>query len=327
MLSSYYFSFPIILFKSRPKSIYLCRVLPATNRFGGPRRRLERLFPTFNKHPFDETLPLPVIFGFLKERRRKQLKARPFPNEWLKIIRRRATIFARLSAADQAELLDHIQVFLAEKRFEGCAGMEIDDEIRVTIAAQACLLLLRRKTDYFPRLLTILVYPSTYSVQEERPVTAEIWEEGKSFRAGETARTMGSMVLAWDAVMSGAADPSDAKNVELHEFAHQLDYENFAADGTPALANRKQQLAWREVMRTEFASLRSAEETGIPTLLDTYGATNAAEFFAVSVEAFFERPIMFRAGHPRLYSELQHYFQQDPVEFSAERTKIVNKML
>jgi MtfA peptidase len=261
------------------------------------------------------------MLGFLKDRQRKRLKARPFPNEWLKIIKRNVAFFVRLSAKDQAELLDHIQIFLAEKIFEGCAGQEITDEVRVTVAAQACLLLLHRKTDYFPRLLTILVYPSTYLVDEQRPITAEIWEEGKSHRAGETARTMGSMVLAWDAVKAGAADPSDGKNVVLHEFAHQLDYENFAADGTPALATRNQQLAWREVMRTEFASLRAAEATGIPTLLDTYGATNAAEFFAVSTEAFFERPIMLRAQHPRLYAELQNYFQQDPVEFSAERTR------
>src|SRR5437660_7151140 len=261
------------------------------------------------------------MLGFLKDRHRKRLKARPFPNEWLKIIKNNVAFFVRLSANDQAELLDHIQIFLDEKRFEGCDRLEVTDEVQVTIAAQACLLLLHRKTDYFPRLLTILVYPSTYSVQEQRPITAEIWEEGKMFRSGETARAMGSMVLAWDAVKSGAADPSDAKNVVLHEFAHQLDYENFAADGTPALATQQQQLAWREVMRTEFASLRAAEETGIPTLLDTYGATNAAEFFAVSVEAFFERPIMLRAQHPRLYAELQQYFQQDPVEFSAERTR------
>jgi MtfA peptidase len=260
------------------------------------------------------------MLGFLKDRHRKRLKARPFPNEWLKIIKRNVAFFTRLSANDRAELLDLMQVLLAEKNFEGCAGQEITDEVRVTIAAQACLLLLHRKTDYFPRLLTILVYPSTYSVQEERPITTEIWEEGKAFRAGETGRTMGSMVLAWDTVKWGAADPSDGKNVVLHEFAHQLDYENFAADGTPALATRKQQLAWREVMRTEFASLRAAEETGIPTLLDTYGATNAAEFFAVSIEAFFERPVMLRAQHPRLYSQLHDYFQQDPVEFSAERS-------
>lgn len=261
------------------------------------------------------------MLGFLRDRQRKQLKARPFPNEWLKIIKCNVAFFVRLSAKDQTELLEHIQVFLADKNFEGCADQEITDEVRVTVAAQACLLLLHRKTDYFPRLLTILVYPSTYLADEQRPVTAEIWEEGKHARAGETGRTMGSMVLAWDAVKSGAADPADGKNVVLHEFAHQLDYENFAADGTPALATREQQLAWREVMRTEFASLRAAEATGIPTLLDTYGATNAAEFFAVSTEAFFERPVMLRSQHPRLYAEFQNYFRQDPVEFSAERTR------
>src|SRR5881227_4398239 len=261
-----------------------------------------------------------MILEWLKQQRRRRLRARPFRKEWLTLIQRHVVFFHKLSAGDRAELLGHVQVFLAEKRFEGCAGQEITDEVRVTIAAQACLLLLHRKTDYFPRLLTILVYPSTYSVQEQRPITAEIWEEGKMFRLGETARTMGSMVLAWDAVKSGAADPSDAKNVVLHEFAHQLDYENFAADGAPVLATREQQKSWREVMRTEFASLRAADDTGIPTLLDTYGATNPAEFFAVSVEAFFERPSALRGRHPKLYSELRKYFKQDPIEYSAERS-------
>jgi Mlc titration factor MtfA (ptsG expression regulator) len=270
--------------------------------------------------PDNERLVSVVIFWFLKDRRRKRLRARPFPNEWLKIIKSRVAFFVRLSAADQAELLDHIQVFLAEKGFEGCAGLEITDEIRVTIAAQACLLLLHRRTDYFPWLLTILVYPSTYLVEENRPVEGPVWGEGKMSRLGETGRTMGSMVLAWDAVESGAADPSDGKNVVLHEFAHQLDYENFAADGAPALATREQQMSWREVMRTEFASLRAADDTGIPTLLDTYGATNPAEFFAVSVEAFFERPSALCSRHPKFYAELQRYFNQSPIDYSAERS-------
>src|SRR6202051_5118059 len=135
------------------------------------------------------------MLGFLKERQRKRLKARPFPNEWLKIIKSNVAFFVRLSATDQAELLDHIQVFLAEKRFEGCAGLEINDEVRVTIAAQACLLLLHRKTDYFPRLLTILVYPLTYMVEEKRQVGEHVWEEGTVSRLGETGRRMGSLVL------------------------------------------------------------------------------------------------------------------------------------
>jgi MtfA peptidase len=259
-----------------------------------------------------------VILGFLNERRQRRLRARPFPKEWLSTVERNVPFFRWLSASDQGELLGHIQVFLAEKRFEGCAGLQLTDEIRVTIAAQACLLLLHRKTDYFPQLLTILVYPSAYMVDEKRPVDEHVWEEGTTTRLGETGRRMGSMVIAWDAVKSGAADPSDGRNVVFHEFAHQLDFENDASDGVPELKTREQQLSWSEVMRTEFALLRAADDTGIPTLLDTYGATNPAEFFAVATEAFFERPSALRACHPKLYAELQRYFQQDPVEYSAE---------
>src|SRR6266436_6133460 len=259
-----------------------------------------------------------MIFELLKERRRRRLRARPFPKQWLTLIQRHVVFFHRLSVSDRAELLGHVQAFLAEKRFEGCGGFAITDEVRVTITAQACLLLLHRSTDYFPDLLTILVYPLTYMVEEKRQVVEHVWEEGTVSRLGETGRGMGWLVLAWGAVKHGAADPSDGKNVVLHEFAHQLDYENHAADGVPELATREQQLAWTEVMRIEFASLRAADESGIPTLLDTYGATDPVEFFAVSVEAFFEQPRELRARHPRLYAELQKYFQQDPVEYSAE---------
>lgn len=253
-----------------------------------------------------------MIYGWLKQRQRRRLSAQPFPKDWQRTIENNVPFFHRLSAKDRAELLAHIQIFLNEKRFEGCGGLKLTDEMRVTIAAQACLLLLHRKTDYFPRLLTILVYPSTYMVEENRYVEGPVWEEGLVARLGETARQMGTVVLAWDAAKRGAADPSDGQNLVLHEFAHQLDYENDAADGAPALSSRDQQLAWREVMRTEFASLRAADETGIPTLLDTYGATSPAEFFAVSTEAFFERPCALRAHHPKLYAELENYFQQDP---------------
>jgi Mlc titration factor MtfA (ptsG expression regulator) len=258
------------------------------------------------------------MFRIFKEQKRKRLRAQKFPNEWLEVLGTYVRFFDRLSASDQAELLGHVHVFLAEKRFEGCAGLEITDDVRLTIAAQACLLLLHRRTDYFPRLVTILVYPSAYMVQEQRPVNENIWEEGTFSRLGETARQLGSLVLAWDAARSGAADPSDGRNVVFHEFAHQLDYENYAADGVPGLTTRDQQAAWGAVMRVEFASLRAADETGIPTLLDTYGATSPAEFFAVATEAFFERPCALRHRHPRLYAEFSRYFQQDPTQYSAE---------
>src|SRR5437762_3936524 len=259
-----------------------------------------------------------MIFELLKQQRRRRLRARPFTKEWRKLIQHHVVFFHKLKASDRAELLCHVQVFLVEIRFEGCSGFTITDEVRVTIAAQACLLLLHRRTDYFPGLLTILVYPLTYMVEEKRQVGEHVWEEGTVSRLGETGRRMGSLVLSWGAVKHGAADPSDGKNVVLHEFAHQLDFENDAADGVPGLATREQQLAWAAVMRSEFASLRAADESGVPTLLDTYGATDPAEFFAVSVEAFFEQPRALLARHPKLYAQLQNYFQQNPVEFSAE---------
>jgi MtfA peptidase len=258
------------------------------------------------------------MFGILRERRRRLVRSRPVPNEWRAIISRNLPFFDRLSPEDQKELLEHVQVFLDEKRFEGCAGLEVTSEMRVTIATQACLLLLHRKSNYYPRLLTILVYPSGYFVDEERHLEGHIWEEGREGRLGETGRGMGSLVLAWDAAKSGARDPSDGKNLVLHEFAHQLDFEDDVADGVPALGSRGELLSWAEVMKMEFAALRAAGDTGIPTLLDTYGATNPAEFFAVATEAFFERPRALRRQHPRLFAELSRFFRQDPDRFSSE---------
>ena len=246
------------------------------------------------------------------------MRAERVPDEWRATISRNVPFFDRLPAEDQAELLGHVQVFLAEKRFEGCGGLELSDEIRLTIATQACLLLLHRRTDYYPRLITILVYPSGYVVEGERHLEGHIWEEGRSGRLGETGGQMGSMVLAWDAAKSGASDPSDGQNLVLHEFAHQLDFEDFIADGVPALGSRSAKQSWAEVMKVEFAALRAADQTGISTLLDTYGATNPAEFFAVATEAFFERPGALRRRHPRLYAEMLRFFRQDPALYSSE---------
>lgn len=123
--------------------------------------------------------------------------------------------------------MGHVRVFLAEKNFEGCGGLELTDEIRVTIAAQACLLLLHRKTDYYPQLTSILVYPSGYTVPGERYLGGHVWEEGGEDLLGHTERHMRSLVLAWDAAKLGGANRSDGQNLVLHEFAHQLDFEDY----------------------------------------------------------------------------------------------------
>ena len=259
-----------------------------------------------------------MAFGLFTSRRRERLKSQPFPAHLRGLVDENLPAFRRLPPDDQAELLGHVQVFLSEKHFEGCGGLELTDEIRVTIAAQACLLLLHRDTDYYPHLHTILIYPGGYTEEGERYVGGGLWEQGPEHRLGHTARELRALVLAWDAASHGARDPSDGENVILHEFAHQLDFENRSADGTPDLETRAEYLAWARVMGTEFNALRAAEAEGEPTVLDWYGATNPTEFFAVATEAFFERPRALKNRHPELYAELQKFFRQDPIGFSFE---------
>ena len=259
-----------------------------------------------------------MVFDLFKSRRRARLRAKPVSSEWRGILERNLPIFTRLSPADQDELLGHTQVFLAEKHFEGAGGLELTDEIRVTIAGQACLLLLHRDTDYYPGLISIIVYPSGYTSREDRHIGDGIWEEGDEDRLGHTAARLSALVLAWDAVRHGAASPADGENLVLHEFAHQLDFENQSTDGTPNLQTRAAYLAWGRVMSAEFNALRNASAAGLPTLLDDYGATNPAEFFAVITESFFERPRALKKLHPALYAQLQNFYKQDPTTYSVE---------
>ena len=237
--------------------------------------------------------------------------AQPFPSEWAAIMARNVPFCARLSQDDQHELQGHIQVFLAEKRFEGCGGLEITDEIRVTIAAYACVLLLHRESDYYPLLVTILIYPHTFVVsQYQRGPAGQVVESAQTL-VGESWRH-GNVVLAWDEVQHSAFDLHDGHNVVFHEFAHQLDEEDGSANGAPVLRQRSMYGAWARILGKDYAELVRETEEGRASVLDQYGATNPAEFFTVATEAFFETPSKLRARHPQLYAELMLYYQQDP---------------
>ncbi|MBI2472167.1 MAG: zinc-dependent peptidase [Planctomycetes bacterium] len=248
------------------------------------------------------------MFGF-KHHRRDSLRTAPLPQAWLKIIEDNVPFYRCLPEADQRELQGHIQVFLAEKHFEGCRGLQVTDEIKITIAAQACLLLLHRDTDYYPTLSSILVYPSTYIAHVAESMGG-IVREGDSVRLGESWHH-GAVVLSWDDVLRGAADIHDGHNVVLHEFAHQLDQEGGAAHGSPILPRRSMYVAWARILGAEYAKLQQDAEYGRKTVLDKYGATNPAEFFAVATECFFEKAVQLKRKHPELYEELKLYYQQD----------------
>jgi MtfA peptidase len=247
-----------------------------------------------------------------KARRRERLRAEPVPEHWRRMIEVRVPAFGRLSAEDQRELLGHTRVLLEEKHFEGAGGLLMRDEVRLTIAVQAALLLLRRDTDYFPRLKSIIVYPTGYVSSEATRDDSGIWTEGDESLLGHTQRDLRAIVLSWDDVRAGAADPDDGSNLVLHEFAHQLDFEDGSTDGTPALDSGSQVRSWAEVMGHELESLRAAADAGESTLLDAYGAEDPAEFFAVATETFFERGAELRRRHPQLYEELRRFYHQDP---------------
>ncbi|QJR11820.1 Protein MtfA [Usitatibacter rugosus] len=250
---------------------------------------------------------------FITERRRRKIRARPFPPAWRAILERRVPYVHRLPADLRRQLEQHIQVFIAEKPFIGCDGQEIDDEVRVTIAAQACLLILNRKPDYFPKLSQVLVYPGAFIVERVRAEPSGILQEERNALSGESWSN-GQVVLSWDDTLQGAAVDNDGRNVVIHEFAHQLDQQKGHANGAPYLGNRDRYPRWSQVLSYEFAMLQQRSMSGEPpVLLSYYGATNPAEFFAVASEVFFEQPAAMATLHPALYDELRQLYRVDPV--------------
>ena len=259
-------------------------------------------------------LLIPVFFfgkKLFRRAKRKRLLNTPSPENWLHVIRKNVPLYNRLPDSLKEQLHGLVNVFLAEKDFEGCGGLKINDEIKVTIAAQACMLLLNRKTSYFKKLHTILVYPHTY-VAKTKSSNGVITVDGRSIRLGESWQ-YGPVVLAWDSVTGGTSNITDAGNVVLHEFAHQLDQEDGAADGAPILEHRSSYQIWARVLSGEYEALRNRR--GPRSVIDDYGATNPAEFFAVATETFFEKPKQLKKKHPELYDELKNYYKLDPAEW------------
>ncbi|HEX4476630.1 MAG TPA: M90 family metallopeptidase [Polyangiaceae bacterium] len=250
------------------------------------------------------------MFDFFKRRRRAALRITPLSPAEVAIVRKNVPYVSALDDADRAELAGLVRIFLAEKSFEGCGGLELTDEIKLTIAAQACLLLLHRENDMYPNVDAILVYPGAYRAPP-RAREDGIVMDGEQALLGESW-TRGVVVLAWDHVKSGAAQPADGQNVVLHEFAHQLDGEGGLMNGTPDLGARGRYTSWAHVLGDEFAELSRNLRAGSGTDIDPYGATSPAEFFAVITEMFFEKPRQLKQRHPQLYGELATFYVQDP---------------
>jgi MtfA peptidase len=247
--------------------------------------------------------------------RRGRIRRQSFPAAWREVLRRRMPAFARLPVDLQLQLKKHIQVLVAEKPFIGCAGLVITDEVRVLVAAQAALLLLHRQAGYFANLRQILVYPGAFVVERSQPDELGLTHETRRALSGESWE-QGQILLSWDDVLAGAADPADGHNVVIHEFAHQLDQERGRANGAPWLGRREAYANWARVLSSEFAALQAQLARGeAPPVIDAYAATNAAEFFAVVSEHFFEQPAALAAAHPALYAEFTRCYRTDPLSW------------
>ena len=261
-----------------------------------------------------------MVFGWLRNRRRKKILAEPFPAAWLRILETNVWQYPGLTEAEQAKLRDLVRIFVAEKNWEGCGGQGMTDEVRVTVAAYACLLVLELDLDFYQHVISILVYPDEFTVPEKRVLAGEIVEESEDDRIGE-AWAEGAVVLSWADALDCGRHRGGGVNVVVHEFAHQLDVLNREFDGTPPLREPKHVPAWRRIMKTEYDLLVKQVDAGRTTLLDPCGADDSAEFFAVATETFFEKPRLLAKERPALYGVLRQFYGQDPAERQARQSK------
>jgi len=250
------------------------------------------------------------MFSYFRNRRRKRLLVTPLPKAWWDIIDDNVPIVREMDRVDRAELGGIVQILMHEKTFEGCGGLVITDPIKLTILAQAAILLLHRDTGYYPTLRTILVYPSAYFANHQQALSDGTIIEGTQARLGESWY-QGALVLAWDNVQSSAHNHDDGRNVTLHEFAHQIDGVATGMDGAPSLPSAARYREWARVLGGEYEHLIDELHKGHKTKLDPYAATNPPEFFAVATEYFFEKTGMMKRHYPELYDELAGFYQQD----------------
>jgi Mlc titration factor MtfA (ptsG expression regulator) len=254
------------------------------------------------------------MFGWLSKRRRDRILAQPFPPEWDEIIDRNVALAGRLTRSERTRLGQLVQVFIAEKHWEGCGGLELTEEMQVTIAAQACILVLGRDDSLYSDVASILVYPSTMITPPRKLGTFEQPRapiaEGHAI-LGE-AMLGGPVILAWDTVLAGGREEISG-NVVFHELAHKIDMASGSIDGTPPLLSRKERLRWQKVMTSAYDELHARLRLGIHSVINGYGATNEAEFFAVATETFFTRPDELAFENPALYALLSDFYRLVPV--------------
>lgn len=253
-----------------------------------------------------------ILSSYLRRliRRRRALE-RSFPDAWKHLLAQRVVLYRVLPPQLRENLHRSILLFLLEKTFEGCDGLTVTEDMKVIIAAEACLLRVNMTEKQYKNLRSILLYPHAYVSLQTRLTDGYVVRQEDTCRAGESW-TLGDVVLAWDIANQTAHTTHAASNVVLHEFAHQLDHENGAMDGVPRLDSAAAYAEWQRIIGAAYTTFTARVAHGAPHFMDAYGATNPAEFFAVATETFFTQPEAFHAHEPAVYQTLASYYRVDP---------------
>jgi len=219
------------------------------------------------------------IFAWYRRAHRKRLLGEPFPDQWEGVLTRNVAHYSLLTEQQRDRLRNDLRILVTEKNWEGCDGLEMTEEIKVTIAAEAALMLLGLEHDYFSQVLSVVVFPSEFEMLRE-----ESYDEKEKYVAAGLAFYRGPVLLAWDQVVEEARDPSTGRNLVIHEFAHQLDFLDGLVNGVPVLRDRQQTAQWTQVMTEEFTRLCRDLRRGRETFLGEHAGSNATEFFAAVSE-------------------------------------------
>lgn len=242
---------------------------------------------------------------------RKRLLAEPYPEHWNAWLTNNVAQYSQLTDAQRTRLRTDLRILVTEKNWEGCDGLRMTEEIKVTIAAQAALMLVGMEHDYFSQVLSIIVFPSQYEmVREETDQEAKV-ALGQAFWRGP-------VLLSWNEVLAEGRDPSAGRNLVIHEFAHQLDFLDGSVNGVPALRDAKQTHRWSRAMKAQFLRLQRDLRRGRKTFLGEYAATHPTEFFSVLSEKFFTVPRELKHFHPNLHEILVEYYGIDPSGWLAQ---------
>jgi hypothetical protein len=245
--------------------------------------------------------------GWLRNWRRRRVlaKHRIDPALWRRVTSRMPFLHG-LDAAQTQRLQDLALLFIGEKQFVGARGQALDDALRLSIAAQACLPILELGLDWYEGWSGVVIYPGDFRVRRSEMDEGGVVHEWDAELAGESWQG-GPVILSWD-----AAQHDEGANVVIHEFAHKLDMRSGEADGVPPLHRGMDHRAWRAALGQAYEGFCDAVERGRDTWLDPYAAEHPSEFFAVLSEAFFEAPNETRRRYPEMYDQLRRFYRQDP---------------